>query len=298
MAKILINETQLSQLNHVPVDGLKVRQYYFPDFLVIGPQRTGSTWLHRNIDLHPEIFLSPRKETHYFNGVGRDVSEIHGNLASQRFDLYSRDFSPSLLTYVRKNIYSLHYGRTLRSLQLNPLKMFNARMRGEMTASYAAMDKSRIDDVCLLNPEIKAVLFLRHPVDRAWSEAKLYARMQKLRIDQIDEAKVEQLLTSEYFIKCGSYSDIVDNWQSCLASEDKLHIELYDNISVEPDAVLTRLYKFLGVNASVNIINKEFSNARVNVTDHAKMPQKYYELLSNLFESEVQFCKKYFDAPW
>lgn len=40
----------------------------FPNFLVIGAQRAGTTLLHRILNAHPEVFLPPqRKEVHYFD---------------------------------------------------------------------------------------------------------------------------------------------------------------------------------------------------------------------------------------
>jgi hypothetical protein len=38
-----------------------------PDFIYIGPHKTGSTWLFHNFAQHPEIFVPPIKYTNYFN---------------------------------------------------------------------------------------------------------------------------------------------------------------------------------------------------------------------------------------
>jgi hypothetical protein len=38
-----------------------------PDFLVIGAQRAGTTWLHRVLSQHPRLWLPPVKELHYFD---------------------------------------------------------------------------------------------------------------------------------------------------------------------------------------------------------------------------------------
>src|SRR5688572_30849108 len=38
-----------------------------PDFLVIGAQRAGTTWLHRVLRQHPLLWLAPVKELHYFD---------------------------------------------------------------------------------------------------------------------------------------------------------------------------------------------------------------------------------------
>ncbi len=49
-----------------------------PHFLGIGAQKAGTTWLHENLQCHPEIFLPEPKELHHFDwnyhiGVSTDV---------------------------------------------------------------------------------------------------------------------------------------------------------------------------------------------------------------------------------
>ena len=38
-----------------------------PDFLIISPAKTGTTWLAQNLSCHPEIYIPRIKEIHYFN---------------------------------------------------------------------------------------------------------------------------------------------------------------------------------------------------------------------------------------
>ena len=48
-----------------------------PDFLIIGPQRTGTTWLHAHLRFHPQIFLSEPKELYFFSSLEqRDPSFV------------------------------------------------------------------------------------------------------------------------------------------------------------------------------------------------------------------------------
>jgi len=61
---------------------LSARALSMPDFLGIGAQKAGTTWLYENLRPHPELFL-PRKEMHYFN------QDFHRSLAS-----YAREFAP------------------------------------------------------------------------------------------------------------------------------------------------------------------------------------------------------------
>jgi len=39
----------------------------YPDFVGIGAQKAGTTWLGHNLQLHPEIWMPGIKELHYFN---------------------------------------------------------------------------------------------------------------------------------------------------------------------------------------------------------------------------------------
>ncbi|HEY1916966.1 MAG TPA: sulfotransferase [Streptosporangiaceae bacterium] len=38
-----------------------------PNFLHLGPAKSGTTWLYRVLSQHPEVFLSPAKDLHFFN---------------------------------------------------------------------------------------------------------------------------------------------------------------------------------------------------------------------------------------
>ena len=38
-----------------------------PNFLHLGPTKSGTTWLYRVLSGHPEVFLSPAKDLHFFN---------------------------------------------------------------------------------------------------------------------------------------------------------------------------------------------------------------------------------------
>jgi hypothetical protein len=39
----------------------------WPDFLIIGAQKAGTTWLYRNLAYHPEIWMPLVKEVHFFS---------------------------------------------------------------------------------------------------------------------------------------------------------------------------------------------------------------------------------------
>ena len=42
-----------------------------PDFLCIGAQKAGTGWLYEQLREHPDFWMPPLKELHYFDRLGR-----------------------------------------------------------------------------------------------------------------------------------------------------------------------------------------------------------------------------------
>ena len=40
-----------------------------PDFVCIGAPKSGTTWLYRNLNTHPSIWIPAVKELHYFDAL-------------------------------------------------------------------------------------------------------------------------------------------------------------------------------------------------------------------------------------
>jgi len=41
----------------------------FPEFLCIGAEKAGTTWLYEMLKAHPSVWMPPIKEIHYFDMV-------------------------------------------------------------------------------------------------------------------------------------------------------------------------------------------------------------------------------------
>ena len=44
-----------------------------PNFLVVGAQRAGTTWMHDRLRRHPDVFMPSVKELHFFNRKGSNL---------------------------------------------------------------------------------------------------------------------------------------------------------------------------------------------------------------------------------
>jgi len=119
------------------------KKLIIPDFLIVGPTRTGTTWLYFNLIAHPEIFLSKPKELHYFcsHNQLRPIKLAH----SDHISTYLSYFKDSPINLIKKNIkIALQYGR-----------LYNPKVRGEASACYSVLTKNTISRIVKLNINIK-----------------------------------------------------------------------------------------------------------------------------------------------
>jgi len=47
-----------------------------PDFLCVGVHKGGTTWLYQQLDSHPDFWMPPLKELHYFDQLSRSNAHL------------------------------------------------------------------------------------------------------------------------------------------------------------------------------------------------------------------------------
>lgn len=209
----------------------------WPDFLVLGAQRGGTTSLFRYLEQHPDVVASTRKELHYFDyqfGRGQNWYRGHFPLAAQR-DAHLRAGRSLLLT-------------------------------GEATPYYLACPQAPRRAAATV-PRARLVALLRNPVDRAWSHYRM-ARWQKKEILSFEDAIAAEpdRLAGEYEKLCsddtyysaayhqqsyltrGLYLRQIQDWLRHYPREQFLLLRSEDFYR-DPAAVYTRLCEFLGLPA-------------------------------------------------
>jgi len=212
------------------VPGGPAKRCRFPDFFCIGPQRTGSTWLHASLVRHPEILMHRDKETFFFSTIG--------NTSSPRFrypdlESYLDSFTDTLGERILKNYHALRRCGCF----------YSPRILGESTASYCVLAPEVLEDIRILNPSLKIVMLLRDPVARAWSHAN-----KDLVRDTGKTATENQYL--EFFsrpeqLARADYSAILERWKAIL-KPGHLLLAPSTRIESDPSGLVTEVLRFLG----------------------------------------------------
>jgi len=178
-----------------------------PDFLGIGAQKSGTTWLHTQLATHPALHLPDEKEVHYFDW------NFHRPLAE--------------------------YGRHFRNA--------GDRVAGEITPGYAILPDDRIAFVARVMPRVRIVYLMRDPVERAWSQVVMNEiELGGVDPDAIDDDGWIARLREPRVRRRGDHLAVIDAWRRHVP-DDRILLGFFEEIAADPAGLLARVHAFLGV---------------------------------------------------
>jgi hypothetical protein len=242
-----------------------------PGFLGIGAQRSGSTWLYESLKQHPDVWLTPVKEVHFF-----DRGNIKYSDRSYKRHLRKRVFDYLTGSGVRvyHNLgWDLHY--FLKSRDINWYRAIfcpgSNQIAGEITPAYSTLEKDTVQQIHKLNPELKIIYLMRDPIERDWSSAiKGLARDRKRQANSIPIETFLKKINSSGVLLRGDYLRTLEIWESVFRLEH-IHIDFMDEIKLDAQGVLSRIFRFLEISTDEKFIPADVKNKK-NSTDGYKIP--------------------------
>lgn len=204
-----------------------------PNFLIIGAEKSGTTWLYKQLKSHPEIFFPDTKELHYFNQY------------NSNFD-YNDRFDTLGLQYYRRFFDGAHKERAV----------------GEVTPMYLCDPKAptRVHTVL---PDVKLICCLRNPADRAYSHYWMARR--KGHVNMLFKDVVQR--RDERFIKRGLYAQQLARYLEFFPRE-KILVLVYEEVMQNPQTALEYVARFLSVDPGFIKTEAELQQRVFGATDY------------------------------
>lgn len=281
--KALIPRSVRERLRYCEIASDRLTLEHFPDFLIVGPQRTGTTWLHQILRKHPQVLLAEPKELFFFS---RLEQSDHPGYESAELDWYLSHFRDPWPRWLHKQVRSLlRFGRP-----------YCPRMRGEATASYAALDRDVIEEIAVLNPDMKVLFMVRHPVERAWSHAKKdLARNRGRAAAEVGDAEWEAFFRDPYQVRCARYEQNIANWSSCFPASN-VFVGTFEQVQERPAGLLRLVTNFLGVSDDARYVDPQLLRSQVNPTGKSEVPAAFRTHLEEMFAAEIEGWRRIVDA--
>jgi hypothetical protein len=199
----------------------------FPDFIIIGAMKCGTTTLHHQLREHPLVRAPIRKEIHFFD----------------------REWAQGPAWY-RAHFPSALGGRTWKTGEASPYYVCHPHV------------PARIAE---LLPDVKLIVMLRNPVTRAYSHYRqIHAKgWDPLSFEEALEAEADRIgpelarmeAEPDYFsethrrfsyLQRGRYAEQLERWLRFFRRE-QLKIIATEELRAEPSRVHAELQQFLGL---------------------------------------------------
>lgn len=222
------------------------------DFIVAGVQKAGTTALHDFLAQHPHVALLRDQALHFFD------KEEHFESAPD-YQILHGNFKP---------------GRRWR-------------VAGEVTADYLYYPRA-LNRIAQYNQEIKLVISLRNPTERAFSQWNMRRDKGQEQLDFVDALKRDQEIgvwqrpRGNAYIARSLYSPQLEAVFD-LFPRDQVLVLKYEELRRNPAPLLDQLFDFLGLKRL-----GRFKNKKRNVGSYSrKLTAQEREYAAALFDDDI-----------
>ena len=207
-----------------------------PNLLIVGAAKSGTTSLHNYLKQHSDIFMSDHKEPHFFINNEIGTNRIPNGIS--KYDDYIALF---------KNSESYKY-------------------RGESSTMYLQFPDISIKNINkYLNDDVKVIIMLRNPIERAFSgyqHVKRYNVMENLDFeDAIKQCENRYFINTNFtpssrYINIGLYYTMVKKFKDNFG--ENMHIVIYDDFIADTQNELSKIFSFLNISDFVINTNEKY----------------------------------------
>ena len=231
------------------------------NFIIAGVQKGGTTALYNYLDAHKQIIFPSTKEIHFF------------------------DYEPNFLK--RKPDYLLYRA-------FFPQKI-NNRVIGEATPIYLWW-KNSLERIYNYNPDIKIIIILRNPINRAFSHWNMEYQRGEETFDfstaiRSEESRSKDVLPYQHrnfsYISRGMYFNQLNNLFKIFEKSQILVLkneELYN----DPKKILNQICDFLKIEKFDNVEHRVYHKRSYK----SKLDKDDKNFLINIFKRDIEKIEK------
>jgi hypothetical protein len=191
-----------------------------PDFIIVGVAKAGTTALYEYLNEHPEVYMSPIKETNYFAYEGKNTKTFLGEVPNLNFPI-----------------------RTISEYKNLFFKTNGKLAVGEASPIYFE-SKSAPIKIKKTIPKAKIIIILRNPAERAFSDYMMAVK------DGIDRKNIQQALNAEsHYVQVGFYFNKIKRYLD-LFNKENIFLGMYEDFKENNKTFIKKLYQFVGVESS------------------------------------------------
>ena len=266
-----------------------------PDFLCIGAQKAGTSWLNNVLLEHPQVFMPPINELHFFDRVGKaaPLRKRQSALAKKAITREERKGDEADQDYIR-------YLHRIRSFPNVSLEWYEAAYswpvgaevrKGDITPSYLEMSGKQVAYARQLLGLVKLILIVRRPADRLLSQLRMWAaRDDRPDVPQNEKEWMDLFLSMTEKSQRGGYGRGIPLWRSHFG-HDSLLVLPYSDMRSDPRGMIDRIEDHLGI---ARHDNYKLLTEQIHVTKKLEIPGPVVEAAAALTAQEDDYIRQEF----
>jgi hypothetical protein len=197
-----------------------------PNLLIVGAAKCGTTSLHNYLKQHPDIFMTEHKEPHFL--INSEIGERRVHKAVTTLETYEKMFETEA----------------------------DYKYKGESSVMYLAFPEFSIKNIKkYLDPDVKIIIMLRNPIERAFAgylHNVRYNTSENLSFEEAIEKseeryqKTNDMTPDTRYLHVGMYYNQVKKYMDEFGKN--VHVVIYDDYVSNINGSIKRVFDFLKVN--------------------------------------------------
>lgn len=269
------------------------------DIICIGPQKTGTSWIHFVLSDSEEVFLPRFKEISYFFSKQEiEKDNLFNRIQSKHWFYRSmmRQYFYAEFRHHLKNLFTLKWDHAqflwdYKLLFNRPNSKWYSQLFPEdkigidISPLYSLLKIDSIKKMKVTCSNSKIIICLRNPLDRSLSRAQmLIGRKNDFDFDSF----LKKCFDFDRY-ETPSYSKLLSDY-SKVYGRDAIHIVYYDEIKNEPNKVIKQLMDIVGIE-ELNLSDEKLSK-RINISEKINFPHKIVKDLGEYYLEELDELKR------
>lgn len=289
-----------SLLTAPAVSGSAVGRADGPDFLCVGLQKAGTQWLYDQLQHHPDFWMPPIKELHFFD---RHFPDGRVREAAKRYVERPDRYGAAKL----RNEHAAVDERSAAFLKLvaafDPREssleayagLFRAKgssLSGDITPGYSTLPPKTIRAIARRLPDAKVCLMLREPAARLWSAWRMRCERDLLPWLTVRSFRRFRAFAERPPVVERSYPTVVAaKWAE--AFPGRFRAFFLDDVIARPAETRAAILEFLGADPDAGtVVPPDFNRkAKSRAVLPGAAAQSY---LREKFEAERERCADMF----
>ena len=257
-----------------------------PDFLCVGVHKGGTTWLYQQLDSHPDFWMPPMKELHYFD----QLSRVHRASSPRCRDERDRRFLESIESLSARPHMDLESYAGL-------FEPKGSLLSGDISPNYSTLSDKVIRQVVGYFPNLRVIFLARDPVERVWSHLSMEVHHHQIEpFDVTDIDEVNRNLRRRGMLLRSYPSAVFARWKRHV-HPDRFRVYFFDDLQRNPDELRRSILHFLGADPEkpgdrvTTGHNSWAAMEKLRLTDNVR------SYLAQFFKKELQICAARLGGP-